>query len=331
MENALIKINDWSGGNKLSVMDNPREFSEVILKSPPASSKIVKAVIEEIRSEETPLTKKQWLAFSSLFCLIFFIGIMLWPSRPTPVDDNMPDIKVKITKGETEEYLYDELGGNLLKDEEWEVALKKLRLLVVDRKDVVKYKEDYNKYYSKLCEWGPKHPESRLIKRFIVEAVLKYMNGSQLVGIETYARHLKNFGDKEYDTKDKHLNKAIDCCNEILNKMCDDDDRVRYSFQKAELLMYKWLVLNAQTTNGQKIKKIPDDAGDKGVWEREEALRIIRESALNAKNARELVRQCIRILIDNSSTCNRIRFNNDVFIRHTALEREEARIFKSGR
>lgn len=290
------------GDKMLSIADSPEDLAAVISRS--NKSELVKAAIAEIRSKRTPLTVKQWSGYLTLFAMVLGLGAFLWPKPylPPTVSDDTSDITLWPERYETKEVLESKLSGSA-----WESSLKKLRTIMIEHTDTNSYRRDYTNYLGAIQEVRNEHPGEQLPKRCYVEAVLRCLNGSEKIGLKTYAEKLKKEGDKEYLGKKVWISRAIECCNEMERGQnpktkLSEDRLINVKFQRAQLLMFQWLVRNAENCKAKgkgNVSRFPDDEGGLGVSDREEAIDIIARAKKKADGAEELVGQCVRILTDD--------------------------------
>lgn len=212
-------------------------------------------------------------------------------------------------------------------------ALKEMHDLKMNE-SFEEYSKGHDEYLKTIQNLIEKKSESRRIKWFYIGAVLKFLNGPAVVGLGNYAKTLKESGDGKYKDKKSQIDKAISYCDELLKYLANNNEaknrenrKIDLKFQKAELLMYRWLVINAEYQKGEKVGGFPDDKGDRGVDDREEAVRILAVDAWKHVNARELVKQCVNILISDSGW-GRVYFNGDYYYFDESLRGAAENVFQ---
>ena len=312
-------------GSPVSIEDD--KFSLVVSRS--IDSEIVDPILAEIKAKREKLKIRHVIASVVCFSILGLIAYYFFPRVPTtPVAGAWDELNVKSEPYETEATLIGSLRQlvNMEPSPNPKQRMSQEQRTIADKyrkKNVRKvhsdYMKDVDKYLTLFSDLVRCYEDVEL-KEYYIEGVLKSFpwdeNG---IGLRRYANEIKKEGDKRYLDRAKWIERALDWCDIILESLKDDDaevpnldkKRLCVKLQKAQLLMYKWLVENVKTKKGGKVKYFPDDKGDTGVDAREEAVRIIREGVSAVPEGRKLYNQCIEVLVNDSSWLNSIYFGGE--------------------
>jgi len=319
----------------LSITDE--EFCSVIARS--VAPEVVGPVIAEIRAKREKLKIKHVIVYFVCFSIIGLMVYCLFPSlRPPSVADAWDELNVNPESYETEKTLIDSLttegnasslstltGKKKMSRERRTNALKYRTMNMV--KNSSDYLAGHEKYIAVFHRLASQYEDIEL-KECYAEGVLKSFPWDESgVGLSCYAREIKNRGDPKYKDRERQIVLAKEWCDDMLNSLHNGKGNVKNNekkmscvkLQKAQLLMYRWLVANLEKSRDGKVKCFPDDRGDPGVNYREEAIKIINESLENTKEGRELYNQCVGVLIEDSSWGNVIFFDGEHYFWHKKL------------
>lgn len=320
-------------GSPVSIEDD--KFGLVVSRS--IDPEIVDPILAEIKAKREKLKIRHVIASVVCFAILGLIAYALFPRvLTTPVADAWDELNVKPEPYETEETLIGSLRqlGNIATSptskkrmsQEQRTTAFKYRTMNVGKvhSDYMKGFDNYLSLFSRLIH----HYGDMELKECYIEGVLKSFpwdeNG---IGLRRYANEIKKDGDKRYLDRAEWIGWARYWCDSILESLQDADaevpnlnkKRLCVKLQKAQLLMYQWLVENVKSKQGGRVEYFPDDKGDAGVDAREEAVRIIREDVWTVPEGRELYNQCIEVLINDSSWRNFIYFDGKKWWSHKSL------------
>ena len=216
-------------------------------------------------------------------------------------------------------------------------SVLKLRTKLIEesRKNFFAYERGCKKYLTTIEALMGKYEDFELKEIFIEGVLASFPRDGKEIGLKKYADRIKTDGDGEYEIKGRWLDLAIAGCDDILRTLDGDKDNkikktpekeMSVKLQKAELLMFHWLVKNARKSKGGRVRNIPDDNGDLGVSDREMALELIQKELWKVPEARALVNQCVKVLKDDSWRLNCIYFHGKSRFFHDSLDDEAKEI-----
>lgn len=205
------------------------------------------------------------------------------------------------------------------------------KLIEESRKNFSAYERGCKKYLTTIEALMGKYEDFGLREVFIEGVLASFPRDGKDIGLKKYADRIKTDGDGEYEIKGQWLDLAIAGCDDILRTLDGDKDNkikkrsvkdMSVKLQKAELLMFRWLVKNARESKGGRVGSFPDDKGNLGVADREAALELIQKELWKVPEARVLVNQCEAVLLEDSSGLNWIYFHGKNFFIHANLNKE---------
>ena len=218
-------------------------------------------------------------------------------------------------------------------------AVLKLRTMLYDksRNDYSEYEKSCPRYLEMIEKLMGKYDDFELKEIFAEGVLASFPRDGKEIGLKKYADRIKTSGDGEHEIRARRLDLAIAGCDDILRILDDDkDNKIRkrseketsVKLQKAELLMFRWLVKNVNSSKGGRVGRFPDDMGDLGVSDREDAIDLIYNDLWKVPEAQALVNQCGAVLRENSSWHNKIYFHRVIFFFHESLANEVKRILR---
>lgn len=218
-------------------------------------------------------------------------------------------------------------------------SVLKLRTKLIEesRKNFSAYERGCKKYLTTIEALMGKYEDFELKEIFIEGVLASFPRDGKEIGLKKYADRIKTSGDGEHEIRARRLDLAIAGCDDILRILDDDKDNkiikrsekeTSVKLQKAELLMFRWLVKNVNSSKGGRVGRFPDNRGDLGVSDREDAIDLIYNDLWKVPEAQALVNQCGAVLREGSSGLNKIYFHRDTFYFHESLANEVKRILR---
>lgn len=215
-------------------------------------------------------------------------------------------------------------------------SVLKLRTKLIEesRKNFSAYERDCKKFLETIEELMGKYEDFELKEIFIEGVLASFPRDGIAIGLKRYADRIKESGDGEYEIRRRRLDQAIAGCDDILRTLDGDKDNkikkrsekeTSVKLQKAELLMFLWLVKNVERHKGGRVGGFPDDNGDLGVSDREMALELVGKELWKVSEAQALVNQCVKVLKDDSWRFNWIYFHGKSRFCHDSLD-DEAKV-----
>ena len=302
-------------GPLVSIEKGP-EFSEIVSRS--VDREIVDPVVAEIKARRQPLKLRH-----VLLCLLFvaslcWIAFCLFPCiRTVDTANAWDDMTIGLSSYETEDAVristqaLAESRRQKLTDRDLATVFK-YRTANVSKihSDYLRGAEDYLKTLEKLAKaYGGLE-----LKECYIEGVLKALPEE---GLREYADTIKIKGDAEWKVRLDRVGQAIPWCDDVLEHLQkgkgNEKKTSSVKLQKVHLLLYRWLLKNVEKSKGERVRSFPDNQGDLGVEDREQAVKIIHDEGIHAVSdgkvsGRLLYNWCIEILVSNSSIVNRIYF-----------------------
>lgn len=318
-----------SMGAMLSI-EKSEEFEEIVSRS--IDREIVKPVIAEIRARREKLRVKHVLASFLAFVVLGLFAYCLFPRIPTTrVDDAWGELNVSPLHYETEDSLRKSINLMLssppptrrkMSKGERECVFKYRTVNV--RKTPSDYLKDFDGYIGMLSCLANQYEDVELKECFVEGVLSSFPRDETSIGLECYVMEVKRKGDSRCIDRYDRVSQSLDCCDDVLAALQghkDDTKKVlSVKLQKAQLLMYRWILENVKKSNGGPVKSFPDDKDDLGVADRELAVKIIHEEDVwKVPEGKELYNQCIDILINDSSLSNWIYFGGENYYRHQTL------------